>query len=233
MNKNNILFNKKNEFKKVLNGMMAEISSAFISYPLNTIKTNSQIGNRVSFTVSKNINNIKPLFKGFKYSFFNEVINGFVFYSIFEKMKLKTDNPIIRSSCGSIAAMLCSHPLYLRRKLAQVNKDTNIGFKLKNNYKGIGICMINGVPTAAINLGLKELIAQKLNLGIFSGFLSTSITMILSHPLDTLTTCILTKSNIKYANLFRFNGFSQRLLEKNLTLGTKLMLLDYLNEKLK
>jgi len=223
------------QIQKVFNGIIAEITSAFVSYPLNTIKTNSQIGNRVTFNVrnSLSIKKIQPLFSGFKYSFVNELINGIVFYSIYEKMKEKSDNPIVRSSVGSFGAMLCSHPLYLRRKLAQVDKSPHIGLGLKNNYKGIGICMVNGIPTSAINFGLKEIIAERLNMGIFSGFLSTSITMILTHPLDTLATCILTKSKINYMTLFKFNGFSQRFLEKNLTLGTKLMLLDFLNEKIK
>jgi hypothetical protein len=237
---------KKKNVKKIINGTISEITSAFLSYPINTIKTNSQIGRNISFNFNNNnkingnlvlknnnlIQNIKPLFKGAHYSFFNEVINGIVFYSIYEKMKEKTDNHFIQASCGSIGAMLCSHPLYLRRKLSQVGKSAKIGLKINDNYKGIGMCMLNGIPTSAINFGLKEKIAEKLNLGIFSGFLSTSITMILTHPLDTITTCIMTKNKIPYGTLLKFNAFSQRFLEKNLTLGTKLMLLDFLNEKI-
>jgi len=228
-----------NKIKKVINGTIAEITAAFLSYPINTIKTNSQIGRSVSFSFPKNksrnnlIQSIRPLFKGSHYSFFNEVINGIMFYSIYEKMNEHTDNPFIRGSCGSIGAMLCSHPLYLRRKLAQVGKSARIGYKLVDNYKGIGMCMLNGIPASALNFGLKEKIAERLNLGIFSGFLSTSITMILTHPLDTITTCIMTRNKIPYGSLLKFNGFSQRFFEKNLTLGTKLMLLDFLNERIK
>jgi len=201
--------------KKVINENIEEITSKAISYPINTIKTNTQIHNPVP----------KNLFKGFHYSFFNEVINGLVFYSTVEKLKDKVPNTFIRNTCGSIAAMACSHPLYIRRKLAQVNKPINIS----NNYAGFGVCVLNGVPGTAINLGLKEVISKRLKLGIFSGFLSTTITTIITHPLDILTTCVLTRTPVK--GVFKFNGFGQRLIEKNLTLGTKLMLLDYLNSK--
>ena len=201
--------------KKVINGTIAEITSTAISYPINTIKTNAQIHNPVP----------KNLFKGFHYSFFNEIVNGLVFYSTVEKLKDKVPNTFIRNACGSIAAMACSHPLYIRRKLAQVNKPINIS----NNYAGFGVCVLNGVPGTAINLGLKEVISKRTRLGVFSGFLSTSITTILTHPLDILTTCVLTRTPVK--GVFKFNGIGQRLIEKNLTLGTKLMLLDYLNSK--
>ena len=144
--------------KKVINGTIAEITSATISYPINTIKTNTQIQNPVP----------KNLFKGYHFSFFNEVINGLVFYSTVEHLKDKVHNNFIRNACGSLAAMACSHPLYIRRKLAQVNKPLNI----TNNYAGFGVCVLNGLPSTAINLGLKEVISKRSKLGIFSGFLT-------------------------------------------------------------
>jgi hypothetical protein len=200
------------KLKKVLNGTIAEISAATISYPLNTIKTNVQILNPVP----------KNLFTGFKFCIANELINGLVFYTIFEALKDKTENTFLKATCGSVGAMALSHPFYLRRKLAQTSQS----LKITNNYKGFGICVVNSVPGAAFNFHLKETISKRTSLGIFSGFLSTTITTLITHPLDTFALCILTRSPFK----FNFNGLRQRLIEKNLTLGTKLMILDYLNK---
>ena len=212
---------EKNVFKKVINGMGSEIISAAISYPINTLKVNAQIGRKVSFR------NPGILFKGLQYSVVNEIINGIVFYSVFDYLENK--GPFIQGACSSIAAMTCSHPVYLRRKLAQIGKNTVIPFK--NNYNGFGSALLNCVPTVALNFTLKEQIANRLNLGIMSGYLSTALSRAITHPLDTYTTCMITKTPIKIMDALKFKGFKHRFFEKGLTVGTKMMLLDYFNKK--
>ena len=210
--------NNNNIFKKIINGSSAEIISAIISYPINTLKINAQIGHKLTLR--------KPLllFKGLKYCILNELINGIVFYSVFDNLHNK--GPFIQGACSTIAAMTFSHPVYLRRKLAQVGKSTRIS----NNYHGFGNGLLNCVPTVALNFTLKEQIANRLNLGLMSGYLSTTIAMILTHPLDTYTTSMIIKSPISIIDTLKFKGFGHRFFEKGLTIGTKLMLLDYFNK---
>lgn len=210
----------KNIFKKLINGTSAEIISAIVSYPINTLKTNIQIGKKIT------LRNPKILFKGIQYSILNELINGLVFYPVFEYLENK--GPFIQSACGSIAAMTCSHPVYLRRKMLQVGIKPKISFK--NNYNGFGNALLNCVPSVALNFTLKEQIANRLNLGIMSGYLSTALSTILTHPLDTYTTCAITKTPINFLELLKFKGFTHRFLERGLTIGTKMMLLDYFNK---
>ena len=209
----------KNVLKKIINGGSAEVISAIISYPINTLKINAQIGSKLAWKISPLI-----LFRGVKFCILNEIINGIVFYSVFDK--LEKNGPFIQGACSAIAAMTCSHPLYLRRKLAQVGKSTRI----TNNYDGFGSALLNSVPTVALNFTLKEQIANRLNLGIMSGYLSTALAMIITHPLDTYTTCLIIKSPINIIDALKFKGFGHRFFEKGLTIGTKMMLLDYFNK---
>ena len=208
----------KNVLKKIINGGSAEIISAIISYPINTLKTNAQVGTKLTWRTPS------LLFRGVKFSVLNEIINGIVFYSIFDSLHKK--GPFIQGACSTIAAMSCSHPVYLRRKLAQVGKSTLIA----NNYDGFGSALLNCVPTVALNFTLKEQIANRLNLGIMSGYLSTALAMIITHPLDTYTTCMIIKAPIHIIDSLKFKGFGHRFLEKGLTIGTKMMLLDYFNK---
>ena len=77
--------------KQVLNGIISELVSATITYPLNTIKTNNQIGRKV--LIGKN------LISGIKWCLLTESINAIVFYSIFVGInKLQCINPLLRSS---------------------------------------------------------------------------------------------------------------------------------------
>jgi hypothetical protein len=208
----------KNIFKKIINGSSAEIISAVVSYPINTLKTNAQIGIKITYRTPS------LLFKGVKYSILNEIINGIVFYSVFDTLNKK--GPFIQGACSTIGAMCFSHPVYLRRKLAQVGKSTLIS----NNYDGFGIALLNCVPTVALNFTLKEQIANRLNLGIMSGYLSTALAMVLTHPLDTYTTCMIIKTPVSIIDTLKFKGFGHRFFEKGLTIGTKMMLLDYFNK---
>ena len=63
-----------------------------------------------------------------------------------------------------------------------------------------------------------------------SGYLSTALAMIITHPLDTYTTCLIIKSPINIIDALKFKGFGHRFFEKGLTIGTKMMLLDYFNK---
>jgi hypothetical protein len=203
---------------EVINGMSAEILAAIITYPLNTIKTNSQIGQIIKPS-------FRNLSKGFHWCLLTELVNSLIFYSIFEHNK-KKKGPLIASTLGSSTAIITTYPLNTRRKLAQVGKSTNI----TNNYKGVRIGLFNGVPGNVINFTLREKFMEKSSkeLKPFCGLLSTAISIVATHPLDTLSTCIATRSPFNFKNIF--NGFTQRFVEKNLTIGSKMLILNYFNK---
>lgn len=199
--------------RETFNGVCSEIISATITYPLNTIKTNSQIGKIIKPT-------IRNLYKGYKWCLITELTSAFIFYSIFENLK-KNRGALHGSILASGAAISVSHPLNTRRKLMQIGKQGNF------TYKGVGVGLFNGVPGNAINFTLKEIFSEKYNSHPLCGIVSSAISIFITHPLDTLSTCVSTGCPYKNNTLFR--GFRQRFLEKNLTIGSKMLLLGILN----
>jgi hypothetical protein len=204
---------------QVFNGIKAELISAVLTYPLNTLKTNSQVGKIVR-------PGFKNLTKGLHWCLLTELANALVFYSVFENIK-ESKGPLIASVIGSSAAICTSYPLNVRRKLAQVGKSMVI----KNNYFGLHIALFNGVPGVTINYTLREKFMNKCEnpkLKPFCGVLSSAISIVATHPLDTISTCIATRSPFKWCYIF--NGFKHRFIEKNLTIGSKMLLLGHLNK---
>lgn len=204
--------------KKILAGTSAEIISATLTYPLNTLKTNAQVGIILKGGVS--------LFRGYKYCFVNELINGILFHTTYNTFSYL--HPIVRAGLGAGICTFGSYPFYVRRKLAQVGKKMNQPYKMSSNYKGIKLSLLNTIPTSALNYTLKGYIHNNTSLGVFSGLLSTTVAIILSHPLDTLTTNIVTGNKIKFIECLMYKGFSQRFFERNLTISIKMFLIDYL-----
>jgi hypothetical protein len=134
---------------QVFNGIKAELISAVLTYPLNTLKTNYQVGKIVR-------PGFKNLTKGLHWCLLTELANALVFYSVFENIK-ESKGPLIASVIGSGAAICTSYPLNVRRKLAQVGKSMVI----KNNYFGLHIALFNGVPGVTINYTLREKFMNK------------------------------------------------------------------------
>jgi hypothetical protein len=204
---------------RVFNGISAELISAVLTYPLNTIKTNSQIGNIIK-------PGFKNLTKGIHWCLLTELANAVIFYTIFENTK-NNKGPLAASIMGSTVAICTSYPLNVRRKLAQVGKST----VLKNNYSGLHVAIFNGVPGVTINYTIREKLLKKCEdskLKPFCGVLSSAISIVATHPLDTISTCIATRSPFKWCYIF--NGFKHRFIEKNLTIGSKMLLLGHLNK---
>lgn len=205
--------------KQVLNGIISELISATLTYPLNTLKINTQVGRNV--IIGKN------LISGIKWCLLTEAINAVFFYSIFNGFtKLQSINPLIRSSVGSTVAILNSYPYNVRRKLEQVGKKITV----TNKYKGLPIALVNGVPGVAINFTVREHLKEKLpnDLKPLSGILSTMISIIATHPLDTLSTCVATRTPIRLVDCMKYSGFKERFIEKNITIGTKMVILELL-----
>lgn len=209
--------------KKILGGVSAELISSSITYPLNTLKINSQVGKKISITFK----NSRILTRGIGWSVLTEIINGLIFYSIFENFK-KEHGALKTSVVGSTAAICCSHPFNSRRKILQVGKQVR---STQNLYNGLGIALINSVPGHATNFTLREFFKEKLpdRLKPIGGLLSTALSLVITHPLDTLSTRVITRTPLRGINLLNYNGFGERFLEKNITIGSKMMLLEFFN----
>jgi hypothetical protein len=91
--------------------------------------------------------------------------------------------------------------------------------------------IINSVPGHATNFTLREFFKEKLpdQLKPIGGLLSTALSLVITHPLDTLSTRVITRTPLKGKNLLNYNGFGERFLEKNITIGSKMVLLDLFN----
>ena len=216
--------------KKILGGVSAELICSSITYPLNTLKINSQIGKKISIIphgFRNTCKNSRILTRGFGWSILTEIINGIIFYSIFENFK-KEHGALKTSILGSTAAICCSHPFNSKRKILQVGKQVR---NTRNLYNGLGMGIINSVPGHSINFTLREFFKEKLpdRLKPIGGLLSTALSLVITHPLDTLSTRVITRSPLKGINLLNYNGFSERFLEKNITIGSKMMLLEFFN----
>ena len=199
------------KFKKIIKGTAAEIISAVASYPLSTLKANKQTG-----IVFKG-----GLYRGIKWCVLNELINGLFFYSTYH---FTNGNVLLKTGCATIVSKSISHPVFLRRKLIQVGLSATI--KGTGNYKGFGMSLINAVPVNIVNFGLKDRITETVpdNFKAFSGLLSTFLAIIITHPLDTLNTSVMCKTPM----VGLFSGFKERVFERTVTIGSKMVLLDVL-----
>ena len=102
---------------------------------------------------------------------------------------------------------------------------------IHDNYKGVYVSLFNSVPGVTINYSTREILSRNVpdNLKIFISLFSTALSIALTHPLDTLSTCITTRTPINIHQIIKYKGFSERFFEKNLTIGSKMILLDMFN----
>jgi hypothetical protein len=204
--------------ENVIYGITAEFISCILTYPLSTIKTNSQI--RKSIVIKSGID----LYRGIGWSILTELTNAVIFYSIYMG---NGTNPLKRSIIGSSIGICASYPMNVKRKLAQIGKSGNV----RNPYKGLPIALFNGVPGVSINFTLREKLNEHFPQNKYiNGLISTAVSIISTHPLDTLSTCIATRTPIKnILSSSLFTGFRERFLEKNLTIGSKMLILSFLS----
>ena len=196
------------DYHKIVKGVGAEVLTNIIFYPLNTIRIRKQI----------NLKTSSSLLLGLKWSMVSEIINSVVFYSVFQGLS-KITNPMVGSSLGAGAGLVCSFKTSVMRKRIQTFKPiTDI------NYNGLGCSLLNTIPGVTINFTLREYLKQKPEFERSAGLISTMVSVILTHPLDTFTTCLVTKTKVCKTLLYK--GFKERLLEKNLTIGSKMILLE-------
>ena len=195
--------------RKVVNGIIAELLVATVCYPLNTWKVRRQIGLRLTRD---------GIFKGFKWCLLNEFVDSLVFFSVAESSK--------SFSLASICSNTVSYPLYVRTKLLQSGKVGNGGF-----YHGFGLSLLNSVPGTTLNYTIKNKISKHVpdKYNWMSGYLGTGISLILTHPLSTLSTLVITRHKVNPIKLLKYDGFGFRALEQTISVGSKMLVMDFLN----
>jgi hypothetical protein len=213
------------DHKKVVNGVSCDVLVNTLVYPINTVKTNIQTGKIIKCSLK----NSRKLFRGYKYGLLSEIVYSTIFYSLYEGVKLKEQiDPILRSSISSSIATTFCHPFNVRRKLLQVNKcATKKTFK--DNYKGLDLSILNTVPGTTINFVLRDLLKPIVpkQISPFVGGISSFISVVTTHPIDVLCTSACT--NTKMTTLLMYSGLKERLVEKGIAIGGKMILLDYVN----
>ena len=217
---------KKFDSKKVRNGVIAEASSSLISYPLSTIKTNRQIGKTIS-TASP-----VKLYKGVGWSLTADSLAAVAFYTLFEGMpQLQDLNPFVRSFLAATVSTTVAHPFSTIRKNIQVGKTIK-NVTLKTMTKGYKVHLMNTIPGVSTNFTIRHVVRPLVPpwgrpcVGIFS----SACSLILTHPLDTFATRVITNNKISFRKCLNFSGFKERFTEKMITLGSKMVILDNLDK---
>jgi hypothetical protein len=196
--------------KKVINGVVAELVIATVCYPLNTWKVRRQVNLPTFGRIG--------LFKGFKWCMLNEFVDSLVFFSVAETTK--------SFSLASVCSNTVSYPLYRNTKLLQTGKILN-----GSNYHGFGLSIINSVPGTTLNYTIKNAITRSISpkYNWLSGYLGTGISLLLTHPLSTLSTKVITQHRVNPIELLKYRGFGLRALEQTVSVGSKMLLMDFLN----
>lgn len=202
----------------IINGILSDMISSVIFYPLNTMRTNRQIGRKLAY---------KHAFKGIGQSLLCDTLHGLVFYILNDGILCNKTNQIVKTVVSSSVATLCSHPLNLRKKIKQANKKIKLK-TLQENYQAINLSLANTVPGTTINFVIRDFMRENVCRHPLIGSFSSFISILATHPIDTLFTCKCIKKSFKNTNIM--NGFKERMIEKNLCIGSKMYLFDYLND---
>jgi hypothetical protein len=214
-------------FYKIKNGLIAETTSTLITYPLNTIKTNIQTGN-----VVKN-EGIKGLYRGIKWGLPADALAAICFYGIFDALpQFQSIHPLFRSILAASIATTAGHPFTTIRKNIQVHRKPPKKMNIGRLYKGLKVSLCNTTPGVSINFTTKEFLKPIFPCWAkpFIGIISSTCSLIVTHPLDTFTTCLVTGKQKDILKCLNLNGFKSRFSEKICTLSSKMIILDSLNE---
>lgn len=206
--------------KKVVNGVTTDVLINTISHPFNTIKVNKHIGLKTRISP-------KILSRGLMLSNMSEIVHSSIFYVIFDGFT-KPESPLLKSLAGGTIANIVTHPLSMRCKLKQINKNVRIK-SIKDNYKGLSYSIAKTVPGIGITYTLRDYTHAFLppNLRPLGSAVSAFTSIILTHPLDVLYTLKTTNTNITRNKLFV--GLKENIIEKNMSITTKMIILDILN----
>ena len=165
--------------EEVLPAFGAGIVSTIICNPLDTIRVNYQLGNKIKW-------NANYLYRGIQYG----IIGIPMFWSIYFPMYKRLKSEINTAGAAYISCCVASTfttPFWVLRQADQCNKKVTV--KLSNMYRGL-------FPTYLINLSftiqmpLYEYMKSKVENNTFNVFVCTAVSKTLAtcifYPLDTV-----------------------------------------------
>lgn len=177
--------------EEVVPALGAGIVSTFICNPLDTIRINYQLNNKISYDV-------KNLYKGLKYGIIAVPCFWAIYFPMYKKMKDSEVSKPIAAYISCCTASTITTPFWVLRQLEQTGKKTTISFY--NLYKGL-------IPTYIINLNftvqvpLYEYLKDKTDNSTFNTFLNTSISKTVSamifYPMDSIRVKLRNSESIK------------------------------------
>jgi len=218
-------------------GGVSGICSAFVCYPLDTIKTRLPASTSTINYVqtSRHIS----LYKGFSMSFMSIPLAG-IYLGTYESVKQLLPkykisdvwliNPI--SACvGQCVATTIGTPLDVVRQQLQIGLRSTLTKNLKFVYEVEGIRgfyagyianLLRNVPFSIINMTLYEMLKKKRRQSqggeplntlqhATNGMMSNSITALLTHPMDCIKTKLMTQANAQYKGVW--DCFNKILVE--------------------
>lgn len=166
--------------EEVLPALTAGVVSTILCNPLDTLRVNYQLGNKLKY-------NIKYMYRGIQYGILAIPTFWVIYFPVYKKLK---DEEINKSLSAYVACCISSTfttPFWSLRQAAQTNKKINTS--ISNLYAGL-------LPTYLINLSFTiqipvyEYLKSNCENNTFNTFICTAISKTLAacvfYPLDTI-----------------------------------------------
>tara|TARA_B100000085_G_scaffold230236_1_gene216702 strand:+ start:695 stop:1354 length:660 start_codon:yes stop_codon:yes gene_type:complete len=167
--------------EEIFPALGAGVVSTIICNPLDTIRVNYQLNNKIQY-------NLKFLYRGISYGIIAIPSFWAIYFPVYKKLK---DSELSKPISAYIACCMSSTfttPFWVLRQKLQTGKKIN-NANILNLYRGI-------IPTYIINLNftvqmpLYEYLKDKTNNSTFNTFLNTSISKTVAtcifYPIDTI-----------------------------------------------
>jgi len=165
--------------EEILPGLGAGIVSTLICNPLDTIRINYQLGNKIKY-------NKNYLYRGIGYGIIGIPTFWSIYFPMYKRLKSEVNTPVA-AYIACCTASTFTTPFWVLRQAKQTNKKINMS--VSNLYRGI-------FPTYLINLSftvqmpLYEYMKSKVENTTFNVFVcaafSKTIATCIFYPLDTI-----------------------------------------------
>ena len=166
--------------EEVIPALGAGIVATFICNPLDTIRVNYQLNNKIDY-------NLKNLYKGLNYGIIAVPSFWAIYFPLHKTLKEKDIYKPISAYISSCAASTFTTPFWVLRQLEQTGKNTNVS--LYSLYRGlIATYLIN--LNFTIQMPMYEYLKDRTEVSTFNTFLNTSISKTFAtcifYPIDTI-----------------------------------------------
>tara|TARA_B110001450_G_scaffold42652_1_gene38949 strand:+ start:55245 stop:55889 length:645 start_codon:yes stop_codon:yes gene_type:complete len=165
--------------EEILPGLGAGIVSTVICSPLDTIRINYQLGNKIKWSTSY-------LYRGIQYGIIGIPIFWSIYFPMYKRFKNEINTPLAAYTSCCIASTFTT-PFWVLRQAKQTNKK--IEMNISNLYRGI-------LPTYLVNLSftvqipLYEYMKSNVENNTFNVFVCTAVSKTIAtcifYPFDTV-----------------------------------------------